>query len=124
MLHILVVDDDKNTRLFLKAVLEGADYTVTTAVDGEDALAVMREIEAAGGIPFTGIVNNSNLGELTTPSTVTASQKKAEALSRLSGLPLCFTAAEVSVAKALDCVFPLHLQSKYFDIKGEETWQK
>ena len=41
MFHILVVDDDKNTRLFLKAVLENANYNVTTAVNGEDALSVL-----------------------------------------------------------------------------------
>ncbi len=41
MFNILVVDDDKNTRMFLSAVLEGAGYTVYTAEDGEDALRVM-----------------------------------------------------------------------------------
>ena len=41
MFHILVVDDDKNTRLFLKAVLESASYTVYTAKDGIDALDVL-----------------------------------------------------------------------------------
>ena len=41
MFHILVVDDDKNTRMFLRAVLEGAGYTVSTAVNGQDALGVM-----------------------------------------------------------------------------------
>ena len=41
MVHILVVDDDKNTRLFLSAVLEGAGYTVTAACNGVDALDVM-----------------------------------------------------------------------------------
>ena len=41
MFHILVVDDDKNTRLFLTAILEDAGYTVTTAVNGEDALGKM-----------------------------------------------------------------------------------
>lgn len=41
MVHILVVDDDKNTRLFLSAVLEGAGYTVTAANNGLDALDVM-----------------------------------------------------------------------------------
>lgn len=40
MFHILVVDDDKNTRMFLSAVLEGAGYTVSCARDGEEALAV------------------------------------------------------------------------------------
>lgn len=41
MFHILVVDDDKNTRLLLRAVLEGAGYNVTTANNGYDALSVM-----------------------------------------------------------------------------------
>ena len=41
MFHILVVDDDKNTRRLLRAVLEAENYTVTTAGDGEEALAVM-----------------------------------------------------------------------------------
>ena len=41
MFNILVVDDDKNTRLFLKAVLEDAGYKVTTAKNGIDALEVI-----------------------------------------------------------------------------------
>ncbi len=41
MFRILVVDDDKNTRLLLTAVLEGANYTVFTAENGEAALEVM-----------------------------------------------------------------------------------
>ena len=41
MFHILVVDDDKNTRLLMRAVLENAGYTVSTASDGESALELM-----------------------------------------------------------------------------------
>lgn len=41
MFHILVVDDDKNTRRLLQAVLETEGYTVFTAENGEDALDVM-----------------------------------------------------------------------------------
>ena len=41
MFHILVADDDKNTRLLFKAVLESAGYTVTTVTNGEEALAAM-----------------------------------------------------------------------------------
>ncbi|MBQ8263687.1 MAG: response regulator transcription factor [Oscillospiraceae bacterium] len=41
MFHILVVDDDKNTRLLLKAVLEAERYTVSTAENGEAALEIM-----------------------------------------------------------------------------------
>ena len=41
MFNVLVVDDDKNTRLFLKAVLEDAGYKVITAENGVDALNEM-----------------------------------------------------------------------------------
>jgi len=41
MFHILVVDDDKNTRRLLQAVLENDGYKVFTAENGEEALDVM-----------------------------------------------------------------------------------
>lgn len=45
MFHILVTDDDKNTRRLLKAVLEAGGYTVSLAENGEAALEIMdREV--------------------------------------------------------------------------------
>ena len=41
MFQILVVDDDKNTRLLLKAVLQAENDSVHTAENGEEALEVM-----------------------------------------------------------------------------------
>ena len=41
MINILVADDDKNTRLLMKAILEAEHYRVFTAVDGQDALEVL-----------------------------------------------------------------------------------
>jgi DNA-binding response OmpR family regulator len=41
MFHILVVDDDKNTRRLMRAILEAENYTVFTAEDGEKAIEVM-----------------------------------------------------------------------------------
>ncbi len=41
MFHILVVDDDKNTRMLFRAVLEAENYTVLTAENGKTALDVM-----------------------------------------------------------------------------------
>jgi len=43
MFHILVVDDDKNTRRYLQAVLESENYSVSTAANGEEALAAMEQ---------------------------------------------------------------------------------
>ena len=86
----------------------------------EEALEVMREIEAACGLQFTHIVNNTNLGTETTAQTVVDSLDEAEKLSTLSRLPILFNSAEAIVAKELNSkinsVFPLQLQDKYFDI--------
>lgn len=41
MVHILVVEDDKNTRRFMKAVLEEEQYIVFTASNGVEALDVL-----------------------------------------------------------------------------------
>ena len=41
MFQILVVEDDTNARKLMKAVLERAEYSVLTAVNGEDALAIL-----------------------------------------------------------------------------------
>lgn len=71
MFHILVVDDDKNTRRLLQAVLERENYTVTTAGNGEDALAVMdREhidlvvldvmMPRMDGYEFTSLLRSTN----------------------------------------------------------------
>ena len=80
----------------------------------EMALEIMGEIETAGGIPFTAIVNNTNLGRDTDWETVAASRKEAEKLSQISGLPLLFTAVEESVLpineRGNDQYFPLKLQ--------------
>jgi len=41
MFHILVVDDDKNTRRYIRALLEAENYTVSVAQNGEEALEVL-----------------------------------------------------------------------------------
>lgn len=43
MFHILVVDDDKNTRKLMQAWLEAEHYTVFTAENGEDALKMLEQ---------------------------------------------------------------------------------
>ena len=82
----------------------------------EEALEVMREIEAAGGMKITAIVNNSNLGELTEKETVLSSLDYIKRLSEISGLDVKFTSVKTDVAEKLDGdgYFPMTLQEKYF----------
>lgn len=41
MFHILIVDDDKNTRILMQAVLEAENYVVSMASNGEEALSII-----------------------------------------------------------------------------------
>ena len=92
-------------------------YRPLTAT-AQEAMEVMREIEAACGLKFTDIVNNSNLGPETTAQTVLESLEYIRELSRLSGLPVFAHSVEQTVAQQLEMnnVFPLRLQDKYFDL--------
>ena len=90
----------------------------------EEALEVMREIEKAGGLPFTCIVNNANLAHETTAKTVLDAVPYMERLSALSGLPVWMTTAEERVAADLagrvEDLLPMRLQKKYFDLPEQK----
>ncbi len=106
------------------AILEENNYEMLFVINGnrpltrtvEDTVEVMREIEYAGGIPFTAIVNNTNLGRETTAEGVLASEEYAKAVSEQTGLPIKMTCACGTVARELEGkiphLFPLELQSK------------
>ena len=84
----------------------------------EDALEVFHEIEGACRLPFTGIVNNTNLGPETTAETVLASMEYADAVARAAGLPLKMTCADKRLVKDLvgqvDSLFPLDILELYY----------
>ena len=84
--------------------------------NAELAVEVMREIEAAGGIRFTAVINNSNLGAETTAEDVLGSVPYANEVCQLTGLPLKMTAVHESLYPQLDGkienLFPLGLQKK------------
>lgn len=84
--------------------------------DLEGALEVAGEIYAACRLPFTGIVNNTNLGRETTPETVIAAYEKAKVLSEALSLPIVMTTVREDLVPALEGkipnLFPLTLQNK------------
>ena len=90
-------------------------YRPLTSTPAE-AMEIMREIEAASGLSFNAIVNNSNVGEETTAEIFLDSLEYIRELCTLSGLPLWMHTAERSVAAELSglAVMPLLLQKKYF----------
>ena len=84
--------------------------------DAQSTLEVMLEIEQAAGLKFTGIVNNSNLGAITTAKDVLGSLDYANAVAALTGLPLkCTTVTEelyTELEGKIENLLPLKLQEK------------
>ena len=106
------------------SILEENDYEMLMVIncyrpltrDAASTLEVMREIEAAGGIRFTALVNNSNLGVETTAEDVLASVRYANEVADMSGLPVVMTTADERLQDELkdriSNLFPLKLQKK------------
>ena len=87
--------------------------------DADETIAILREIEDACHVKFSGIVNNSNLGQMTDAETVLDSVEYANSVSRLTGLPVVATSARRDIAAQLegrvDNLFPIDLE--------DEKWQ-
>ena len=106
------------------ALLEENDYEMLMVIncyrpltrDAASTVEVMREIEYAGGIRFTALVNNSNLGVETTAEDVLASMRYADEVAAMSGLPVVMTTADEKLqselADKIPDLFPLKLQKK------------
>ena len=84
----------------------------------DDCIEIMHEVEAAGGLKFTGLVNNSNLGAETVAQDILDSVDYAKEVSEKTGLPVLMTAVEKDLAVELngkiENLFPLTLQEKYY----------
>ena len=99
------------------AVVNAARPLTRTA---PDAVEVLREIEEACALPFTGIVNNTNLGPQTTVETVLGSKAYADEVAALMKIPVRLTCAPVSIAEALKGkvanLLPLEIQKLYYQL--------
>lgn len=84
--------------------------------DAESTIEVMREIEVACGLKFTGLVNNSNIGEETTAQDILNSMDYANEVSKQSGLPIVMTSVKAELYNELcdkiDNLLPMTLQAK------------
>lgn len=88
----------------------------TFIANPKDALEIMREIENAGHIPMTGLVNNSNLSILTDEETILASMNYSKEISRISGLPLLANTVPKdlvdSLSNSIDNIYPVEVYVK------------
>ncbi len=84
--------------------------------DAESTVEVMREIEEACKLKFTGLVNNSNIGEETTAEDIIKSIGYANEVSQASGLPIVMTSVKRELYDELknkiDNLLPMTLQAK------------
>lgn len=108
----------------MPSIKEENDYEIFLVInkfrpltpDVESTLEVMAEIETAGNFKFTGIINNSNLGVLTTAEDVLNSAEYAESVAKAIGLPLVYTSVNETLFNELegkiDNLFSLKLQKK------------
>lgn len=111
---------------YAPALLDERDYDLLFVAnfyrpltpDADAAVEVMREIEAACGMRFTGIVHNSNLADDTVPDTVRAKCAEAQRLAAQTGLPIRMTTVVQPLVQPLTGEIPdlvgLRLQEKYF----------
>lgn len=87
--------------------------------DAESTLEIMREIEQASKIRFTGIINNSNLGAETTAKDILDSTEYANEISLLSSLPVVMTSVEKEIYPEVEGkiknLFPMKLQKRPVD---------
>ena len=84
-----------------------------------DVIEIMHEIESAGKIKFTGIINNSNLGTETTAEDILKSLPYADEVSKLAGLPVVMTTVADwifdELSEKVPNLFPLALQKKIIE---------
>ncbi len=87
--------------------------------DAQSTIDILREIESAGSLPFTAIVNNSNLGEETTAKDILGAVEYANEVSALTGLPIKMTTVKKELAGelAIENLFPLTLYVR-------QSWQR
>ncbi len=85
--------------------------------NAQEAYEIMQEIQAVSKIPFTAIINNSNLANETTAEDILNTQQEAEKLSRMANIPVVMTTVREDILSSLniDGKMPLRLQKKYYN---------
>lgn len=111
---------------YVEDIRSEGDYEMLAVVNAarpltrmpQDAVEILREIETACALPFTGIVNNTNLGPDTRAHDVLDSADYAREVASLMGLPVRFTCVAAWIAPELEGkvsnLFPIEIQKLYY----------
>lgn len=114
---------------YVPGILEENDYQMLFVInkfrpltsDAISTIEVMAEIESACKMKFTGIVNNSNIGEDTTPELVMESVAYADEVSKIANIPVVYTTVDKAIYPELkdkiQNLMPLTLYVR-------QSWQK
>lgn len=110
------------------ARIEQSDYEMLIVVNKyrlmtaspESVLGYIREIETASSLRFTGIANNSNLGDQTTLEHFWSGVDYANEVSHLCGLPIRMHCLRADLAQTLE-IIPEHLFP--VEIYRKEQWK-
>ena len=79
----------------------------------EGIIEILREVENASRLRVTSLVNATNLGSETTPEIIMEGQKVVEEVSRMTGIPVSFTAVKEDIDVLADTPrLPLKLYIK------------
>ncbi len=98
-----------------------ANFCRPLTANATAAYDVLREIEEACHLPFTGLVGNTNLGEETTEEIILSGAEKLSELSQISHLPIVMMTVHEPLCPLLtDTVSPLFPIRLYV----RQSWQK
>ncbi len=108
---------------FAEKILTENDYEMLFVINkyrpgtnnADDTIEVMHEIETSAGLKFTGIINNSNIGDETTEEDVIKTFDFAKEVSEKAGLPIKFTAVKEELYPKLcdkENIFPIKIYVK------------
>lgn len=116
---------------YVPQIREENDYEMLLVINrarpltrtAQDVAEIRAQIEAACGLGFTAIVNNTNFGLQTTAGDVLESTAFADETARLTGLPVKMTCCAREIYPQLQGkvanLFPLQLQKLYYQIREE-----
>ena len=115
---------------YVPSIIEENDYELLLVVNKarpltrnvSDTLEVVSEMVKACGLPFTGIVHNTNLGPETTEEDVLSSIDYANEVSEVLRIPIKMTCCDEKLYEKLkdkvENLFPLSLQKLYYHLNS------